>query len=118
MKHRIYSSVIGIFLFASNAQSAQFICQTEDGQSEFFLETFSGSQNAKVFKSYWGDQLSSMYVLTSSKVENSKLIESYSLAHTIYSSGADKTFKLRYKNLDPNGKVFKVVHFGNAYLCE
>lgn len=118
MKIRFFAMVLGLLFYTSYAQAAEFSCTSEDGKGEFQLVTFNGSQKAKVFKTYWGDQLSGMYVLTGSKIDKSKLIETYSLAYTIYSSGSIEAFELTYKNHNPKAKRFDVVHWGDTYHCE
>lgn len=118
MKVRFFGVLLGLLFYASNVQAATFSCVQEGGTGEFLLENFSGSQQTKIYKSYWADQLANMYVLTDSRNDNSKLIETYSLAYTIYSSESSKTFRLTYKNHDPKAKKFEVVHWGKTYHCE
>ncbi len=119
MKVKFLIASLGLLFYTSLSQAKTFNCLTEDGKAEFFLEVSSqGNQKSKVYRSYWGEQLDYMYVLTNSKNENSKLTETYILAYTIYSKGATKEFKLTYKDYDPKAKSFDVVRLGYTYHCE
>jgi hypothetical protein len=118
MKILFCAALVGVSFFADYGQAKTVSCVTEYEDGEFQLETFKGNSKAKIYKSYWGDQLANMYVLTDSKSDDSKIIETYTLAYTVYSSGSSKTFKLAYKSLDPNSEAFEVVHWGKTYRCE